>query len=285
MASTGDGNTGHAYETTISQPQPPYAPNSQALTYPPAASAPPQNQSAPGDPYPPQAPPSNTYPPQNTAPYPPQGTPPNTTPYPPQNQTPYPSQNTTPYPTQGPPPPNTAPYPPQGSAYPPQENTQPDAPPRYSEVFGADPAKPNVNYGYQHDQQTPNYTPAQPYTAYPPQQPAPQVIIHNNQVQQQQAAAPANITIVRSVQTGSPPNNYLCLSIFSFFCCFIFGIVAIIHAAMVNSYWREGRHNEARQAASKARGFAIAAVVFGIVIIVLNVVFRVVAAQNQSDYY
>ncbi|XP_072046215.1 uncharacterized protein [Amphiura filiformis] len=244
------------------------------LAYPPAPSSPPQNQSAPGDPYPPQAPPSNTYPPQNTAPptapYPLQGTPPNTTPYPPQNQTPYPSQNTTPYPAQGTPP-NTAPYPPQGSACPPQENDTADPPPRYSAVMAA---TSNTNYGYQHDQQTPtNYPPAQPY-AYP-QQPAPQVIVQNNQVQQQ-PTAPANITIVRSVQVdaGSPPNNYLCLSIVSFFFCPILGIVSIVYSAQVNTIWKHGRHNEARQAADKARGFAIAAVVFGIGIIVLNVLLN-----------
>jgi predicted Zn finger-like uncharacterized protein len=67
---------------------------------------------------------------------------------------------------------------------------------------------------------------------------------------------------------GSPPPNYLVQSILvTLLCCWIFGIIAIIYAAQVESKWAKGDVRGAREASAAARmwcwlSFGSVAVIF-----------------------
>lgn len=53
---------------------------------------------------------------------------------------------------------------------------------------------------------------------------------------------------------GSPPPNYLVPAILvTLFCCWPFGIPAIVFAAQVNTKWAEGDSRGAREASAKAK--------------------------------
>lgn len=77
-------------------------------------------------------------------------------------------------------------------------------------------------------------------------------------------------------QYGEPPSNNLVWAILAtIFCCLPLGIVSIVYAAQVNSKWAAGDHAGARDAAAKARQWAIWSAVAGIVVAVLWVVLVV----------
>lgn len=53
---------------------------------------------------------------------------------------------------------------------------------------------------------------------------------------------------------GSPPPNYLAASIVvTLLCCWVFGIVAIIYAAQVDSKWASGDYRGAESASATAK--------------------------------
>jgi predicted Zn finger-like uncharacterized protein len=53
---------------------------------------------------------------------------------------------------------------------------------------------------------------------------------------------------------GNPPPNYLAQSILvTLFCCWIFGVIAIIYAAQVNTKWAQGDIRGAREASAAAK--------------------------------
>lgn len=63
------------------------------------------------------------------------------------------------------------------------------------------------------------------------------------------------------------PDNYLALSILAtIFCCWPLGIPAIVNAARVDKYWREGDNQSAADASNKAKRWTIIAALAGIVI-------------------
>ena len=74
------------------------------------------------------------------------------------------------------------------------------------------------------------------------------------------------------------PNDLLVWSILStIFCCLPTGIVAIVYSSRVNSLWDLGRHNEAIDAARKAKTWNIVGLVIGLVFLLLWVVYMVFA--------
>jgi hypothetical protein len=76
----------------------------------------------------------------------------------------------------------------------------------------------------------------------------------------------------------APPDNFLVWAILAtVFCCLPVGVVSIVFASQVNTKWASGDRDGARQAAQKARSFAIWAVVAGAAGGFLYLVFAVLA--------
>ncbi len=66
------------------------------------------------------------------------------------------------------------------------------------------------------------------------------------------------------------PENYLVWAILStLLCCLPFGIVAIIKATQVDTYWANGSYDEAYAAADSAKKWTIAGAVSSLVFVVL----------------
>ncbi|MDO9455099.1 CD225/dispanin family protein [Nocardioides sp.] len=76
---------------------------------------------------------------------------------------------------------------------------------------------------------------------------------------------------------GPPPSNNLVWAILStLLCCLPLGVVSIVFAAQVNGKWQSGDQAGAHDAANKAKNFAIASAVVGLVVI-LGYIILVVA--------
>jgi hypothetical protein len=94
----------------------------------------------------------------------------------------------------------------------------------------------------------------------------------------------------QNMPSGEKPNNYLALSIvvsvLGFCWCLplIFGIVAIVYATKVDSEWKAGHAEEARQASEKAKLFVIIAGVLIAVLFVINIIsgFSSAVLQNMQ---
>jgi hypothetical protein len=63
----------------------------------------------------------------------------------------------------------------------------------------------------------------------------------------------------------APPPNYLVMAILAVLCCTIPGIVSVVYAAQVNGKFHSGDIAGAQAASGKARSWAIASFVLGIV--------------------
>jgi heme/copper-type cytochrome/quinol oxidase subunit 2 len=73
-----------------------------------------------------------------------------------------------------------------------------------------------------------------------------------------------------------PPDNNLVWAILATIFCFMpFGIVSIVYAAKVNNLWLRGYQNEARDAARKAKKWALASLITSVVLWVLYVLLVV----------
>ena len=84
-------------------------------------------------------------------------------------------------------------------------------------------------------------------------------------------------------------NNLVWAILTTLFCCLPLGIVSIVHAAKVNSLLAAGDVTGAREAADKAKKWAIYAAVAGIVVFVLYIVLVMVlgvggAMSGASSY-
>jgi hypothetical protein len=82
---------------------------------------------------------------------------------------------------------------------------------------------------------------------------------------------------------GPAPANNLVLAILSIFCCWPLGIAAIVMAAQVNGKWARGDAAGAHDSAAKAKKFAIWAIIAGVVIWVLYVLFFVVLGVASNS--
>ena len=67
------------------------------------------------------------------------------------------------------------------------------------------------------------------------------------------------------------PNHMVGAVLTALFCCLIGGIIAIVYASQVNTKLAQGDIAGAQAASRTANGWIIANVIFGLVIIVLNV--------------
>lgn len=86
----------------------------------------------------------------------------------------------------------------------------------------------------------------------------------------------------------NPPQNYLALAIIStLFCCQIFGIIAIIYAAQVNSKYLAEDYVGAERASSNAKLWGFLSVGIGLLIIVVLAIFYgafAFAALSEADF-
>lgn len=72
----------------------------------------------------------------------------------------------------------------------------------------------------------------------------------------------------------APPENYLVWAILTtIFCCWPFGIPAIINASKVNSAYDRGNYAESLEASRKAKNWTIASAATGGTIAILYIVF------------
>lgn len=84
--------------------------------------------------------------------------------------------------------------------------------------------------------------------------------------QRVQPTAPAEI----------PPKNWLVESILvTILCCLPFGIVGILKASKVNTFWATGNYEEAAKASAEAKRWTIIGFTCGLVWIILYVIFVV----------
>lgn len=76
--------------------------------------------------------------------------------------------------------------------------------------------------------------------------------------------------------TPKKPDNYLVWAILStLLCCMPFGIVAIIKATQVDTYWANGNYDEAYAAADSAKKWTIAGVVSVLIVLVLQILLLI----------
>jgi hypothetical protein len=81
---------------------------------------------------------------------------------------------------------------------------------------------------------------------------------------------------------GGPPPNYLVWSILStLFCCLPLGVVSIVFAAQVNGKYASGDFAGAQDSSNKAKQFAIASAIAGVVVIGIYVL-AVAAGGGQE---
>ncbi|MCI0700061.1 MAG: CD225/dispanin family protein [Planctomycetia bacterium] len=84
---------------------------------------------------------------------------------------------------------------------------------------------------------------------------------------------------------GSPPPNYLAQSILvTLCCCLIGGVVAIIHAAQVNSKWQQGDYAGARKASETAKMWCWLSFGIGIVTNAIAIVVQMMMAQQGGGF-
>lgn len=82
---------------------------------------------------------------------------------------------------------------------------------------------------------------------------------------------------IKVSEVSNPPDNHLAWAIIStILCCWPIGIFSIIKSTKVNSLWQQGDYEGAQKASADAKKFAIYAIVAGVVLIVLYLIFVLV---------
>lgn len=88
-----------------------------------------------------------------------------------------------------------------------------------------------------------------------------------------------------NTSTPCKPDSYLVWAILTtLFCCLPFGIVAIIRATQVDTYWAHGKYEEARLASDSAKKWIIASVVSVAVICGLYIAMIVIIGVAASTF-
>eukprot|EP00118_Oscarella_pearsei_P020904 m.231379 g.231379 ORF g.231379 m.231379 type:complete len:150 (+) comp40067_c6_seq13:939-1388(+) len=99
----------------------------------------------------------------------------------------------------------------------------------------------------------------------------------------QPGPVPAVTSAVTSTVTISQPSDHRQLSIFAMlFCCFPFGLAAFIGGKKVSQLWMAGDRLGAHRQSDRVRNLNVAAILFGIVIIVAVVILEVLKL-SQND--
>ena len=79
--------------------------------------------------------------------------------------------------------------------------------------------------------------------------------------------------------TNHKPDNYLVWAILStLLCCMPFGIVAIVKATQVDTFWAQGNQAEAIEAANAAKKWTIVSAVSAVAVLFIYVLIVVIAA-------
>ena len=79
--------------------------------------------------------------------------------------------------------------------------------------------------------------------------------------------------------TNQKPDNYLVWAILStLLCCMPFGIVAIVKATQVDTFWAQGNQVEAIEAANAAKKWTIVSAVSAVAVLFIYVLIVVIAA-------
>ena len=79
--------------------------------------------------------------------------------------------------------------------------------------------------------------------------------------------------------TNQKPDNYLVWAILStVLCCMPFGIVAILKASQVDTFWTQGNQTEAIEAANAAKKWTIISVVSSAAILFIYVLIMSIVA-------
>lgn len=81
---------------------------------------------------------------------------------------------------------------------------------------------------------------------------------------------------------GAPPNYLVWAILTTLFCFLPFGIVSIVYAAQVNGKYTSGDYQGAANSSRRARTWAIAAAVTGVVLIGLYLALGVAASSHSS---
>ncbi len=82
---------------------------------------------------------------------------------------------------------------------------------------------------------------------------------------------------------AEPKTNLVLAVLSTFFCCVPFGIVSMIYALKVDSYWNAGRYQKAYEASNAAKNWALASImvyVIGIVAYLFLLLLGVVTSAN-----
>lgn len=87
-----------------------------------------------------------------------------------------------------------------------------------------------------------------------------------------------------------PSTNLVLAILVTIFCCLPFGIVSIVYASKVDSFWNSGRYSEACDYSRKARNWALAGLIIGILWIITYIILLVVGVSwaawwDDSLYY
>jgi hypothetical protein len=78
----------------------------------------------------------------------------------------------------------------------------------------------------------------------------------------------------------APDNNLVWGILTTLLCCLPLGIVSIVKANQVNTFWAQGRYAEAQKASADARTWAMWSAIIGVVVIILLVIVQ--AASKSS---
>lgn len=90
---------------------------------------------------------------------------------------------------------------------------------------------------------------------------------------------------IRRRDRGEPVPNYLVQAILTTLCCCLpFGIVAIVHAAKVNSLAEQGRHSEALAASGEAKKWCWIAFGIGLIVQPIVAVIRLNMEQRGPRF-
>ncbi|HIZ85340.1 MAG TPA: CD225/dispanin family protein [Candidatus Coprenecus stercoravium] len=87
------------------------------------------------------------------------------------------------------------------------------------------------------------------------------------------------------------PPTYLVLSILvTILCCLPFGIIGIVYASKVDSYWSAGRVDEAYAYSRKARKWSLAGILLSVVLLIVYLILILIGVSwatwwDDSIYY
>jgi hypothetical protein len=117
--------------------------------------------------------------------------------------------------------------------------------------------------GYQQQQQQQQGYPQQPQPGYP----------------QQQGYPPQQPGYGPGVRAPAQPSAYWPLSIISFICFFLFGVIAIYFSVQVGSRWRAGNVQGAQKASRMALIWGIVGIVVGLIVF-----FAAIGGDSGTGY-